>query len=323
MDFGEVLRTAWKIIWKHKILWIFGIFAGCSRGGGGGGGGGGRGNVTTPGGGFSPYQEQATQFANWIQAHPWVIVLFVIVVLLIVILALLLGTMGRIGLIRGTQKADAGAERLGFGELWDESRPYFWRIFLLSLLMGIAVLVVVLVLVGLGIGFTVLTLGLGALCLIPLLCLLVPAVWLLGIVIQQAETAIVVENLGIEAGLRRGWDVFRQNLGPMLLMWLILAVISFVIGLILAIPVLIIVIPVVLGYFTVNAGFTSAVNMPPAWSLILAGVCFVAYLPFLLVLNGILVGYIQSAWTLTYLRLTQPKDKPSAESPAVVPAPNA
>ena len=30
MDFGEILSRAWQIIWKHKILWVFGILAGCS-----------------------------------------------------------------------------------------------------------------------------------------------------------------------------------------------------------------------------------------------------------------------------------------------------
>jgi hypothetical protein len=26
-NFGEVLTRAWQIIWKHKVLWIFGVFA--------------------------------------------------------------------------------------------------------------------------------------------------------------------------------------------------------------------------------------------------------------------------------------------------------
>ena len=30
MNIGDVLSQAWKTIWKHKVLWIFGIFAGCS-----------------------------------------------------------------------------------------------------------------------------------------------------------------------------------------------------------------------------------------------------------------------------------------------------
>ena len=36
MDYGEVLSRAWRIIWKHKVLWIFGIMAGCTSGSGGG-----------------------------------------------------------------------------------------------------------------------------------------------------------------------------------------------------------------------------------------------------------------------------------------------
>src|SRR5437773_2631742 len=26
-NFGEILTRAWQIIWKHKILWVFGILA--------------------------------------------------------------------------------------------------------------------------------------------------------------------------------------------------------------------------------------------------------------------------------------------------------
>lgn len=52
-NFGEALTRAWQIIWKHKILWVFGILASCGRGGGnfnsnfnsGGGGNGGGGQL--------------------------------------------------------------------------------------------------------------------------------------------------------------------------------------------------------------------------------------------------------------------------------------
>ena len=35
MEFGEILTKAWKIIWKFKILWVFGILSSCGHGGGG------------------------------------------------------------------------------------------------------------------------------------------------------------------------------------------------------------------------------------------------------------------------------------------------
>jgi hypothetical protein len=34
MDIGSVLSRAWQTIWRHKVLWIFGILAGCSGAGG-------------------------------------------------------------------------------------------------------------------------------------------------------------------------------------------------------------------------------------------------------------------------------------------------
>lgn len=36
MNYGEILSKTWKVIWKHKILWLFGVLAGCSASGGGG-----------------------------------------------------------------------------------------------------------------------------------------------------------------------------------------------------------------------------------------------------------------------------------------------
>lgn len=314
MDFGEVLGRAWRIIWKHKILWVFGIFAGLARGGGGGGGNSGS-RFTNPGGANPQFNQYATQFGDWIASHLWVVVLFVLVIFILAILFAMLAAMGRIGLIKGTFKADGGAEHLGFMELWDEGRPFFWRIFLLGLVVGLAVLIVVFFLVALGIGFTAITLGIGLICLLPLICVMVIALWLLGIVVQQAEVAIVLENLSIMDGLRRGWDVFRQNIGPMLIMWVILGVIAIVVGIAIAIPILIVIIPAAIAL----SNNPQAIRLTDT-VLVVALACCVVYFPVLLVLNGILTAYLQSAWTLTYMRLTRPKV--TTES-TVVQAPNA
>ena len=31
INMGEVLTKAWQITWKFKVLWIFGILAGCGE----------------------------------------------------------------------------------------------------------------------------------------------------------------------------------------------------------------------------------------------------------------------------------------------------
>ena len=143
-NFGEVLTRAWQIVWKHKVLWIFGFFAGCGRGGGNGGGGaqsggGGTGPGTQP---FPELERTFEQIAQWIQDNPWIIAVVVLIGLVLLIISIFLGTIGRIGLIRGTYQADTGAERLNFGELFSESMPYFWRVFGLSFLIFLIALLV-------------------------------------------------------------------------------------------------------------------------------------------------------------------------------------
>jgi len=287
-NFGEILTRSWQIIWKHKVLWVFGVLASCSRGGGGGGGGGG-------GNGFDPSNKpQFSGFQQWISENWWIVIVIAVVFLLLIILAIFLGTIGRIGLIKGTYQAEQGAEKLVLGELFSGSMPYFWRIFGLSLVIGIAFLIIFLPFVAFG----VLSAGIGFLCLLPLICILVPISWVVTIVIEQANAAIVLEDIGITAGLRRGWEIVKTNLGPTLIMGLILFVITFVVGLVIAIPILLVVFPAALAFV---AG--EAQNTTP---LVLMGVCLCLYIPVALVAQGIMTAYTSSAWTLTYLRLRKP-----------------
>ena len=128
-NFGEVLSRAWQIIWKHKVLWIFGILASCSQGGRGfnSGSNGGGGNGGTGPGNLPP---QLERFFETIAQNAVPIIATVISLVCIVwILAIFLGTIGRIGLIRRTWQAEGGTESLIFGQLFSESTPYFWRVF--------------------------------------------------------------------------------------------------------------------------------------------------------------------------------------------------
>jgi hypothetical protein len=317
-NFGEVLSRAWQIIWKHKVLWIFGIFAGCSRGsgnfrgnsGGGGGGSGGQPN-------FPPEIMRIFEFIQ--QNLVTVIVVGCILILLIWAVTIFLSTIGKVGLIRGTFQAEGGAEKLIFGQLFSESTPYFWRIFGLSLIIAIPVLIVFAVLIA-GLVTLAVSAGngnnaanVGLVGMIPLLigcfCLLVPVMFVVGMIIHQAENAVVLEDLPVLPAISRGWEVFRANLGPIILMAIILAVIGVIVGIIIALPVLAIVVP---------AAITFAVNKAQNWTpMIFAGVCLCLYIPIAWVLNGIITAYTESAWTLTYMRLTA---KPQDSAPVVLEA---
>jgi hypothetical protein len=302
MDFGEVLGKAWRIVWKHKVLWIFGIFAGCSSGGGGGGGGSGwqqgwdSGQPSGPeiGSQIEQYFQQAGQ---WISDNLWIFIVLGLLILILAVLGMFLGTIGKIGLIRGAFKADSGEEKLQFSELFRGSLPYFWRVFLLSFLIGLAALVIFVPLTIFG----AVTMGIGFLCAVPLLCVLVPALFAIGIVVQQANAAMVIEDLSMMDGVRRAWGVVKKNVGPVLLIWLITAVIGGVIGFVLALPVLITVIPAAVA-------LAASPNEFPTAIVAVAGLCFVLYIPVLIVAQGILTSYVESVWALTFLRLTRPPE---------------
>jgi hypothetical protein len=306
MDYLEVLHRSWNIIWKHKVLWIFGIMAGCARGGGGGGGSGWSESRPYTGPGAPGFDQFANGAGEWIGTHLWIILVVGLAVLLMIALSIFLGTVGRIGVIRGTFVVDGGAEGLGFGKLWGESLRYFWRALGLALILGLPFIIIIVPLVVLGI----LTAGVGFLCILPLICLLVPLAWLAGIIMQQGSAAIVVDDLGLMDGLRRGWEMLKGHLGPLLIVWLITAVIGFVIGILIALPILVVAIPAAIALAT------SGGQSLPSAVLLVGGACLLIYLPVLIVANGILTAYIESVWTLTYLRLSRPKES-TPSTPAI------
>ncbi len=318
MEFGEVLSRAWQIIWKYKVLWIFGILAGCGTATGGAG--------SNSGLRFSSQSALPPEVQNWLQSgnNQGLIIaiagIIIVVVLILIVLSLVLGTIGRVGLIRGTQLGDQNAEHMAFSELFNESMRYFWRVLGLNLLVGIVQAIIFGVLVLAYIVAGIATLGLGFICLLPFVCLLVPLGWFIQVILEQANVALVVENTGIMDSIQRGWNVVKTNLGPIILMALILILgVSLIGGSIIALPLGAIILPALGG---VAIGGSTAVNS----GLVIAGLCLVAYIPVLLILSGILRSYVSTGWTLTYLRLTRPTTRPVmpvpvAPTPYIPPAP--
>jgi Cu/Ag efflux pump CusA len=118
-----------------------------------------------------------------------------------------------------------------------------------------------------------------------------------GIIIEQANRAIVLEDLGIFDGLKRSWEIFRANVWPLIVMGLILYGITLVLGIVIALPIFIVVFPTI---------FALAMGEGQSFTpLYVALACICLYAPVSWMLNGILTTFTQSAWTLTYLRLTQ------------------
>jgi hypothetical protein len=304
VNFGEVLTRAWNIIWKNKILWLFGLFATLGAGGGNGGGSSGNFNfnfrndqIPRPNGNVPLWLQQIMQRVQDTLGI-WVVILL-IVILLLIIIAIVLNTFGRIGLARGAWHADeeAGSARLSFGQLWQAGRQYFWRVLLLVLIMWALSIALALIIIIPTVGLTVLTLGIGLICLLPLLCVLAIVLWAITILVDLAVIAIVNENLGVIDSITRAWSIITHRPSDLAIMALILWIGSLVVGFIIGLPILLIFAPLIGSAFL---GTTGALR----GGIIISVVLFIIYLPVYLFARSIIQSYVSTAWTLVFRRVT-------------------
>jgi len=140
---------------------------------------------------------------------------------------------------------------------------------------------------------------------------LIPLACFVSLVVEQSNIAIVLEDLSVMDGLRRGWEVVRSNVGTMIIMWLILTLgVSVIGGLLISLPMFLSLGPLVVSLIT-GAG------EPAKTGLIISVICIVAYLPIFLLLSGIVRSYIETAWTLTFSRVTKRTIPDTTDQPPV------
>lgn len=306
MDFGKVLSRSWHIIWNNKVLWIFGILASCGSRSGSSGGGGNMGSsfqYNSGDAGNLPPQMQRF-FIDMQRAFERIPqdrlilygLIFVFAILLLVLITWLIGLYGKTALIKGAVQADSG-QRLAFRQLWSDAWVPFGRVVGLNTLLGLIGLFGALIVVVPLVLLVAVTAGIGFLCVLPLLCIIIPVAIAFSVYGEVANVALVTEGLGATDAMERAWRVFRSNLGSFALLALILVVGGFIANIFIAIPLFIAFAPLIAGVLSSNQqSFSSGLNI--------FLICLVVYIPVLLVLNGIVQSYLQSAWTLGYRDLT-------------------
>lgn len=323
-NFGDILTRAWNITWKHRALWLFGILASCGTGGSGfssssnfGSGGQNSGTGEPP----QFIRDMAQVFNNPDNLVKIVIIIFVILLVLSFIITAV-STIGRIGLIRGTMQAQKN-ETPVMGELFSGGWAYFWRSFWMWALIGFPFAFIYL---AIGIGFLAGMLAFFAavgpdeqatrlVSFVPVLFACACFTALFGIVLgwvgQQAQTALVLENLGIVDSVKRGWGIVRKNIVSIILMSVVLGLIHWFASLLIGIPLIIILVPALVAFIVSASRASSELSFTP---FIIAGFAMLCYLPISLTANGILTAFTQSAWTLTYVELTGQPETPVIET---------
>jgi hypothetical protein len=264
-------------------------------------------------------EETAQRMTVWFSENQWVIFALVAVFLFLILLQIFLGTMGTIGLVRGAYHADGGAETLSFGPLFRESLGYFWRMIGLGLVIWLpffiiffgSLLALLFSSIGLGNMGNFDALG-GAVLLffVGFCCCMFPVMILLSLYYAQAERALLIDDLGIFAAIQRGWMVFTGNLVALFGIWFILFIVGLLAGILIALPYLIVIMPLMFSFIQGNI---------QSWQTVInAGIIMLCYYPIFWFLSGVLRTYTETVWTLTYLEV-----HPHSETPVVLVEANA
>jgi hypothetical protein len=297
MYIGDVLRRTWQITWRFKGLWILGILAGCSGGGGGGG-------SSSGSGGGVRYQFDGGRFPGWDHYFRnldpnlvgFLTAALVCLGILLVIGLFVLGIMGQAGLISGYDLADEG-HAVTLSIAFRRGLHYFWKILGAQVLLWILAVIVIIVLFGAGALLALGTLGVALICLVPLACLLIPALLLFGVYVMLTQVALVVEELDFSAAFSRSWQVMRENIGNVILLGLILVVGGLIVGFVFSLLVL----PAALPALTALAiGGDQVV----AGGIVLSILATLVLLPVLILVNGVIQAFAAGVWTIAYRRMT-------------------
>ena len=318
MNYGDLIRDAFRITLYNRYLWFFGFFAG-------GTGTNFVGNIPSTGGNFNPNEFQRSGAGLTAQvgqglSETGVIFGIVVIALLIALFFIFLALVSQGALADSVAAIDRGEGRR-FGTAFRSGLNNFWRVLgyiVVFFLVALGLLVVIAIPVALLIGGTFaatqstgvrisVAVIIGLLAILLLILVFVP----LYIISQYALRDIVVRRERVLGSVGSGYSLFRHNIGSSLLIWLIqlgltigigiaFILLLLIVGLILALPVIALAVP----------GYTTA-----AW--IVGGIeGLLILLPILLVAAGAIGTFSHAYWTLAYLRLTAPPT-PSPGSPPI------
>jgi len=292
MNYGNLFSKAWDLIWEHKFLILLGVLVALGSAGGSGAGQGGASGVdggqvfNGPVFDFNfqqPFQDVAVPFYALAGG------LIVAGMIMVIGLALwVVSTVSRGGLIYGADTVAGGGESTfsaSFRAGWDQ----IWRLIGIGLVPAIpAVLLGVVGLFSLGLYRRVEVISgravpealptmAGFLPNIALVCVLLLVFLLLTLLRSFANRACMLENQGVVASYRRGFEVLSSHLGPAIVLFILQVLLSLGIGVVLLLP-----------------------------GILIALCCFLW--PILLLVQGTFAAFYSTLWTLAWNQWTGRED---------------
>ncbi len=299
IDYLKIFRDAWKIIWKNRFLWWFGLF------------------LIMPGIlnlQYSPQRDNNSQ-ENWPAAFekihlqeflanhatPIAFALGILSVLFLVFLVIRLISRG--ALIKSTQrilKNEPADFRLGF----KDGKKYFWKILTILFFSGLAIVFFIIVLaIPIIILFNAKSYIIGGILALIAIIILIPLLILCKYLQVYASFYIVLADLKPWLAVENAYMLFKKNILSSIIMSLLfipLGIISFFVLIALFLTILIVfgLIGLVLFFILKDTGAIIAIVLG-LLAFILAAILF----------YSIFSAFSEVSWVLFFHVIATPKEK--------------
>ena len=321
MDYFGILKRAWEITWRYKVLWVLGFFVMSGSGGSAPSGTSSYQFDATEGFRGVPYARELQRVTDWIAANAALLIVVAAFAALFSIVYFILGIAARGGLVHAANEAGEGRP-VHLRDGWNVGFHHWGRIFMIGLVAMLPFLLVMAVLVGVFVAFAftafvsggasadvasgqygnLLAAGGTLLCCgLPLLVILLAVLGvILSIVMELAIRYGVLYDMTFGKALVQGWRDIWAKRGAVV-MWLVMLLPAIAYGIVVG--------GILLG------GLIPAVLVLRDGSVLPVAILVGVVMLVLAVPGSIYGTFVSASWTLFFRKMT------GLEQPAAQPVP--
>ena len=290
-DFGEVLTHAWKITWKHKVLWLISILPFLTM------------FLILPIWLIFVFQENAAfdRISAWMQ-EPVFISIAVAFYVIMFATSIILQIVSRSSLTLGVYRAETVGLPITFVDLVQNGFSYFWRLLGIAMLIAVGMIAVFLAFFAVMAALSVVTMGLAAICLQPLFLLMIPLSLLVTIILEQSESAIVADDMKVMDALKRAYELIKSNFWKYMLITLVVYFGMNILATVVVFPLMLPTFFFMTQALDAGLDFNHMLRMQAVFGVVMV--------PLMALVQGFSLTYTKSAMVVTYLRLTRSSQLP-------------
>ena len=293
MNYGNILTKAWKTVWKHKVIFWFGMLMAIPSALMG---------IIMAGMFYSFSEEKLISFFEGNSTEPDAFLLFFILFFVSMILFTILSyatmALSFAGTLKGTFELKDKEITISFRELWEASLPFVWRVFGIMAIIFIGIFSFFAVIMFLGAIFGAVTAGIGFICLMPLMLLIIPLELLAFLFASIAMAVVVTEDIGVFDAMRKAKDLLKQKFWPLILLGIIVGFILWAVNMVAMLPL-----QVAQFAFMMPMMSDPYMQDPTAFfrpfSILMA-----IMMPLIGIVQGLSLAYANAVWIFSYFDIT-------------------